>query len=171
MARTSRFFTVLLVILSCIGFDQCTKWLAKTYLPKHDMISMAGDTVRILYVENRGAFLSLGASLPEKWRAILFTGAVAVLLAALTFYLLFFASIGRTMLAAFSLICGGGLSNLYDRIAYHGYVIDFLNLGIGPLRTGIFNAADTAILAGTLLLFFAARRPGRGGSSHSRRMT
>jgi signal peptidase II len=168
MTRTNRFLTVLLVILACLGFDQCTKWLAKTYLPKHDVISMAGDTVRIQYVENRGAFLSLGASLPDKWRAVIFTGAVAVLLAALTIYLLFFASLGRTKLAAFSLICGGGLSNLYDRIAYDGYVIDFLNLGIGPLRTGIFNGADTTIVVGTLLLFFSARNSDRGSASRSR---
>ena len=46
----------------------------------------------------------------------------------------------------------GGLSNLIDRLIYDGRVTDFLNVGIGSLRTGIFNLADMAILAGALLL-------------------
>jgi signal peptidase II len=41
-----------------------------------------------------------------------------------------------------SLILGGGLSNWIDRIADHGLVLDFLNVGIGSFRTGIFNLAD-----------------------------
>jgi signal peptidase II len=41
---------------------------------------------------------------------------------------------------------------LIDRLIYDGRVTDFLNVGIGPLRTGIFNLADMAILAGALLL-------------------
>jgi signal peptidase II len=34
-------------------------------------------------------------------------------------------------------------------------VIDFLNVGIGSLRTGIFNVADMAIMLGVFLLLFA----------------
>jgi len=45
----------------------------------------------------------------------------------------------------------GGVSNLVDRIAM-GRVIDFLNIGVGPVRTGIFNVADVAIMAGIGLL-------------------
>jgi signal peptidase II len=45
----------------------------------------------------------------------------------------------------------GGISNLVDRIAL-GRVIDFLNVGIGPFRTGIFNVADVAIMAGIAVL-------------------
>ena len=52
------------------------------------------------------------------------------------------------------LAVGGGMGNLIDRIA-HGAVVDFVSLGIGPLRTGIFNLADVAITIG-LLLFLAA---------------
>jgi len=55
-------------------------------------------------------------------------------------------------------VCGGGLSNLVDRIAYDGHVVDFLNIGIGSLRTGIFNVADMAITAGALLLAFDSFR-------------
>jgi len=54
-----------------------------------------------------------------------------------------------------SLILGGGLSNLYDRIAY-GKVVDFMNMGIGDLRTGIFNVADMFILAGIIWYVFTS---------------
>jgi lipoprotein signal peptidase len=47
----------------------------------------------------------------------------------------------------------GALSNLIDRIAV-GSVIDFLNVGVGLLRTGIFNLADVAIMAGAGCLFW-----------------
>ena len=58
-----------------------------------------------------------------------------------------------------SLVVGGGLSNLIDRLLNNGAVVDFVSIGVGKLRTGIFNLADVAILtgAGTLLawtLFF-----------------
>ena len=53
---------------------------------------------------------------------------------------------GWSLLAAI-LFISGGASNWLDR-ATRGNVIDSMNLGIGPLRTGIFNAADVSILAG-----------------------
>ncbi|MGE0642983.1 MAG: signal peptidase II [Nitrospira sp.] len=45
----------------------------------------------------------------------------------------------------------GGLSNLFNRLRHDGRVIDFLNLGIGSLRIGIFNVADACITAGISL--------------------
>jgi signal peptidase II len=50
----------------------------------------------------------------------------------------------------------GGIGNLLDRVFYDGRVIDFMNLGIGRLRTGIFNVADVYITIGILLLAFHA---------------
>jgi signal peptidase II len=54
-----------------------------------------------------------------------------------------------------ALIVGGGVSNLVDRLRYGGYVVDFLNVGIGPVRTGIFNVADMAIMVGVVLWAFS----------------
>ena len=69
---------------------------------------------------------------------------------------------GARLLGA-ALIVAGGASNWIDRLAT-GSVIDFMNIGIGPLRTGIFNVADVAILGGVVLLVFAqgGRRDYRG---------
>ena len=58
------------------------------------------------------------------------------------------------------LVAGGGLGNLWDRLARDGAVVDFLNLGIGPVRTGIFNVADLVLVAGLVVLAIAGRRAG-----------
>ena len=56
------------------------------------------------------------------------------------------------------LIFGGGVSNLIDRVA-RGWVIDFLNVGIGSLRTGIFNVADMALMLGVAIVLLTGHRP------------
>ena len=55
---------------------------------------------------------------------------------------------------AISLSIAGGVGNLIDRILHDGTVVDFLNVGIGRIRTGIFNIADVAIMGGAVLLIF-----------------
>jgi signal peptidase II len=151
---------VLRIIFASMAVDQATKWLAKTYLAPDGFFSFAGDTIRLQYVENTGAFLSLGSSLPAPWRHIVFTVLVGIFLGALLAYLFFSHALPRNYAASLSLLCGGGLSNLIDRVAYDGRVVDFLNVGIGPLRTGIFNVADMAITTGAIfLLVDSFRKP------------
>jgi signal peptidase II len=53
-------------------------------------------------------------------------------------------------------VIGGGASNLIDRVVRDGRVVDFLQIGIGDLRTGIFNVADAAIVLGLACLFASA---------------
>ena len=76
----------------------------------------------------------------------------AAVLAGVGWFLLFRRDIDRVAFAALGLILAGGVGNLIDRVRLDGIVIDFLNLGIGGVRTGIFNVADIAITAGFLLL-------------------
>jgi len=59
-------------------------------------------------------------------------------------------------LVGVALVFAGGASNLWDRLA-RGRTIDFMNVGVGPLRTGIFNVADVAILVGVALLLLGYR--------------
>jgi signal peptidase II len=152
MNRSSNTVLVLQIILACIVVDQATKWLAKKYLAPDGFISFAGDTFRFQYAENTGAFLSFGSSLPEPWRHILLTILVGFFLMGLLAYLIFSRTLPWHYTASLSLVCGGGLSNLIDRLSYDGRVVDFLNTGIGSVRTGIFNVADMAITAGVILL-------------------
>lgn len=152
---------VLVIFTSCIGCDQATKLIAKRQLVPGEVFSYAGDTFRLQYAENTGAFLSLGARLPESWRQWIFTILTGVFLLGLLVYLLASKTLTRTAFVCLALVCAGGIGNLIDRIAYDGRVVDFLNVGIGPLRTGIFNVADMAITFGALLLLlenFRARK-------------
>ena len=153
-----KIFLIAVLITGCIGCDQATKWIAKQYLGPGDLISFAGDFFRLQYAENTGAFLSLGASLPDAWRQFAFTILVGLFLGALLLYTIFSATLAPSQIFSLSLLCGGGLSNLIDRVVYDGRVVDFLNVGIGPLRTGIFNVADMAITAAAILLAVDALR-------------
>jgi signal peptidase II len=152
MNVNSHTILILAVIFLCIGVDQATKWLAQKHLAPHGFISFAADTFRLQYAENTGAFLSLGSSLPEPWRHLIFTVLVGIFLLALLAFLFFNRALPQELSVCLALVCAGGLSNLIDRVAYGGRVVDFLNVGIGPLRTGIFNVADMAITGGAIFL-------------------
>jgi signal peptidase II len=148
-----------IILISCVGCDQTTKALAKNHLSQAQPISYLGDILRLHYMENVGAFLSLGSSLSAQarfWVLCVLTGsAVAGMLA----FILIKRSLCPSFVAGLSLIIAGGIGNLIDRVFNNGAVIDFMNIGIGGLRTGIFNIADVAIMAGALTLIFFGSRP------------
>jgi len=152
MSLSQRLLWISVTVLACVGLDQFTKAIAKSSLHLADVDSLWGDTVRLQLAHNRGAFLGLGDSLPEAVRQPLLSIGVGALLIGLLVYALLAKAMDRFSVIALALIFAGGASNLGDRIAYDGYVLDFLNVGVGSLRTGIFNVADMAIMAGTFLL-------------------
>lgn len=159
MRTLQRIAVVTLTLLCCVGCDQMSKSAARSLLVSGNAQSYFGDSLRLQLVENPGSFLSLGASLPEHFRFALFTGAVAALLIGLVAASLFARRLEAWRVIALALVAGGGISNLIDRLLYNGRVTDFLNVGIGGLRTGIFNVADMAIMAGALLLLWKMRSP------------
>jgi len=105
-------------------------------------------------------FLSLGHALSPELRFWLFVVGVGVVLATLLALTLLDHRFHLPEVVAVASIVGGGVGNLVDRIQLDGSVRDFLNVGIGSLRTGIFNVADMAITFGgvALLLFPLFRR-------------
>lgn len=163
MTRFIQLAVVAITLLSCIGCDQATKAVATECLPRNEIVSLAGDTVRLQYTENRGSFLSIGSTLPKKARSLLFTFGIGVIVIGILGYLAFVPVMPRRTTVALSLIAGGGLSNLIDRVVHGGYVVDFLNIGVGSLRTGIFNVADMVLMFGMALLVLRnLRHEGRG---------
>jgi signal peptidase II len=157
MRSFPRYLLVTLTLFCCVGCDQVSKSAARAFLSSGVPESFLSDSLRLQLVENPGSFLSLGASLPAQLRFSIFTAAVAILLIGLVGASLFAKRLGTLRFVALALVAGGGISNLIDRLVYDGRVTDFLNVGIGSLRTGIFNFADMAILAGALLLIFNLR--------------
>jgi signal peptidase II len=155
MTRRKRILLVLLLVVVCVGCDQVTKEIARSHLPKTKTLSYAGDMLRLDYTENRGGVLSFEYCLPEMFRGSNLTAAVSVSLGLLFLCLLFTSGLWPLSVIGLSLICGGSLSNLLDRIALDGDVVDFLSLGWGGLRTAIFNVADAAITIGASLLIIS----------------
>jgi signal peptidase II len=151
-------FAVLMIVLSvCVGCDQGTKHSARHFLEGQPPVSRLGDLFRWHYVENTGVFLGLGEQLPAHWRLTLFAGFVSLVLIGLLLFLLFSRTLSIGALVSGALILGGGLSNLIDRLLNQGAVVDFMSVGIGPLRTGIFNVADLAVVAGVILFVFCVK--------------
>lgn len=140
----------LILLLTTVGCDRMTKHLAIIHLAGAPPQSYLQNTIRLQYAENSGAFLSLGSELPDTVRTAILTVGVALLLALVAVLAIRRRWTG-TALAGVSLMWAGGVSNLIDR-AMSGHVVDFLNLGVGSLRTGIFNVADVAVLLGAVMI-------------------
>jgi len=156
MNKLNKLYIIGVVMFLCVGCDQITKSIAKEELQMALPKSYAGDTFRLQYAENTGAFLSLGAGLPKAVRTWLFTFLSGALLIGLLGYMLVSQEMGKSHIVALSMILGGGFSNLVDRMLHDGRVVDFMNMGIGSLRTGIFNFADVLIMVGMgLILLFS----------------
>jgi signal peptidase II len=151
MTKTFRRGVLLCLLLAATaGCDRVTKQLAVTTLAGTSGYSYLGDTVRLDYQENPGGFLSAGATWHPQTRAVVFQLANGFFLLG-TLLMAFRYQWSRWAATGLTLFIAGGVSNLIDRVAT-GTVIDFLNVGVGPLRTGIFNVADVAIMAGIALL-------------------
>jgi len=161
MANYARVVILLTTIIGCVGCDQVTKAVAREHLNAGNTISFFHDSVRLQHVENRGAFLSIGEALPPGVRAMLFTFGGAALVAGVILWAVRSRHMSRSQIVGAALVCSGGIGNLIDRFSQHGRVTDFLNIGIGALRTGIFNVADFALLVGVSIIFFSVSRDAR----------
>lgn len=147
---------VLGILVFTIGFDQGSKAIARHTLAGSGVHRVVGNVLILVYTENSGGFLSLGAQWPEPIREAVFIFLSVAILVLLLWYILRAKQLGLAATAALALVAGGGIGNIIDRIFRGGHVTDFLNVGIGSLRTGIFNLADFFVLVGAFLLIFSS---------------
>lgn len=127
--------------------------MAKESFMNQEVQSYFNDTFRLLYTQNEGAFLSMGSNLDSLWHLILLKIFPVVMLSILLVYTFVSKELTYGQRIAMALILGGGISNIVDRLMY-GKVVDFMNMGIGNLRTGVFNFADVFIMTGIALFLF-----------------
>ncbi|MFT4538080.1 MAG: signal peptidase II [Planctomycetota bacterium] len=148
-----RWLVFTLLLGGCVGSDQVSKHMAVDSLQGEPPFTLLGEIVRIEYAENTGAFLGLGENMSDAarfWILLIGTGA---LLVGVIWYLYRNLDMPWTTFISMSLIVAGGIGNLVDR-AVAGYVVDFVSVGLGPVRTGVFNIADVAITGGAIWLAF-----------------
>ncbi len=134
-----------------IGCDQASKKIVRNNLEYHEVIPVLGESFYLTKVENKGAMLSFGAGLKDSHRLILFTVFPIFALVLGLFILLIKKKMPLFELLGYSLVIAGGIGNIMDRVLYKS-VTDFMNMGIGSLRTGIFNYADVVIMVGIFLV-------------------
>jgi signal peptidase II len=143
-------FTILAVAV--VATDQVAKAVVTRSLAPGQSVDVVGDLVRIVFGQNSGALFGL-----FKDNAAMF-GVVSIVVVGLivAYHARSAASLYLTVTLGFLL--GGAIGNMLDRLRL-GYVVDFVDVGIGPTRFYTFNVADSAISLAILLLFVAALRP------------
>ncbi len=135
---------IISIILLCI--DQITKLLVVNLLTKTNSIAIIKNFFYLTYINNDGAAFSI---LVGK-RILLILIAVLVIVMLIR-YIKKNNIQNKLELVSISLIIGGSLGNLIDRVV-RGYVIDFLDFKIFNYNFPIFNLADTFIVIGVFLL-------------------
>jgi signal peptidase II len=158
MTPSLRFLTALVILSSCIACDQATKNLATKVLRDSPPRTFLANTVRLEYALNSGGFLSLGSNLPDAFRKQVFIGLNVCMMLTLGLILILNRDLPLAFFVSIAFILAGGIGNLIDRIGNNGLVTDFINLGIGPVRTGIFNVADIAVTFGALAVGYLSIR-------------
>lgn len=141
-------------VLAVLALDLLTKHLASSGLWRDEYL---GGLLRITYVSNPGAAFGLFAGARGVFIGIKFAALIAIL-----------GLVGRgsaNLTLPLSLIFGGALGNLIDRLRASGEVIDFIDLGLGSRRWYVFNVADACISIGALLIVILLMRGPRAGSS------
>jgi len=166
MKRNIKILLFCILSVLFIGCDQVTKELAKVHLKDKPVMSFYHDTFRLDYIENTGAFLSLGDDWPPAASFWLMNVLPLLFLMGLFVYAIRkTATVSLMQLFPFLLIFAGGLGNIIDRLMYNRHVTDFMNMGINNLRTGIFNVADVYVTTGVIMLFLFQWKKGRTAST------
>jgi signal peptidase II len=143
----------LIIVLLTANFscDQISKNIVRNKMFELQEINVVHNYLKLIKVENTGAFLSLGNTMPQPFRSIILSFLPLVFLAIAFIYLFAKRNLSLSRVVAISFVIGGGVGNIYDRII-HGSVTDFLHIDLGLVQTGIFNMADVSIMVGMTML-------------------
>jgi len=142
-----------LIAILVIALDRITKIAIARRLSFHDSIQVIPGFFRIIHTENRGAAFGLFADSPSEWKvALLIVFSLVALLIVSALLWKNSQSLNVTGVAL-SLILGGAIGNLWDRVV-SGHVVDFLLFYVGQYQWPAFNMADSAIVVGASLLVF-----------------
>jgi signal peptidase II len=142
-----------LIALFILVLDRATKRTIAHRLSLHDSIPVIPGFFRIIRTENPGAAFGMFADSPSPWKAALLIAFSVVALLVVSALLWKNSQHLTTTGIGLSLILGGAVGNLWDRVVSHR-VVDFLLFYVGPHQWPAFNVADSAIVVGAVLLVF-----------------
>jgi signal peptidase II len=142
-----------LLLISAVVFalDSFTKRLVKAKIPLYGGVDVISGLFRITHLENTGAAFSLFADSRGPWASRLLISFSLTALVVISVLLWRNGNTINVTTLSLALFLGGTLGNLCDRLA-RGRVTDFLDVYVGTHHWPPFNIADSAIVAGALLL-------------------
>jgi len=154
--RRKRNLLITTLVFLSIALDQISKIWVRNNFEGYIEHSIIGDIFTLIKVENTGAFLGMGSELSETLRILLLIVLPIIVLISISIYTYIDKSLDKISIIGFSLIIGGGVGNIFDRIVY-GSVTDFLYLNFGGIfKTGIFNIADLSVTCGMILILISS---------------
>ena len=138
----------IVVIILAIAADQLSKYLVAAYLPEIGSLPIIQDIFHFTYVENRGA--AFGMLSEHRW---VFMVLSVVGIGAMAVWLAWEKPKSMWIKTAVSLVIGGGIGNMIDRVLL-GYVIDFIDCQF--IDFYVFNIADSCVCVGCAMFLISA---------------
>ena len=132
------------IVLGVVCLDQLTKWLAVIFLQGNPSFPLWQDVFHLTFVKNPGA--AFGMLSDSRW-VFMVTSTVAII--AVLYYLIRYRPENKWLVWALSMIAGGGIGNMIDRV-YLGYVVDFFDFTL--INFAVFNVADSFVCVGAGIL-------------------
>lgn len=141
----------LLISLAVLVLDQWTKWLVETRLDSHATVEVIPNLLNLTHVRNTGVAFGLFAAYGDATGTWVLTLAGLAALGLVGYFFTTVAGSDRLLLVALSLVLGGAVGNLVDRVMSGG-VTDFIDFYFGTYHWHTFNVADSAITIGIVLM-------------------
>ncbi|NPV03782.1 MAG: signal peptidase II [Syntrophaceae bacterium] len=142
-----------LTVLVIVVLDQITKIYIDTHMTLHESIPVVQGFFNITYVRNPGAAFGFLAGASPMVRALFLIGVSILASGLIVYYVVKMKTEDILLTYGMSLILGGAVGNLIDRIRL-GEVIDFLDFHISTYHWPAFNVADAAVTVGAVILFY-----------------
>jgi signal peptidase II len=140
-----------MLALLVVMLDRWTKRVVAAHITLYSHIQVIPGFFRLTHTENTGAAFSLFADSPSHWKVALLVGFSVIAMVIVSVLLWKQSRALTTTGIALSLILGGAVGNLWDRVA-SGRVVDFLLFYFKQYQWPVFNLADSAIVVGAALL-------------------
>jgi signal peptidase II len=144
-----KYFLFIAVIVLLL--DRIAKWAVASNIALHDSVVVIPGFFRLTHVQNTGAAFGLFAESSAQWKVGALVSFSVLALVVVTALLWRNGHALTTTTIGLSLILGGAMGNLWDRMV-SGHVVDFLDFYVGSYHWPAFNVADSAIVIGAILL-------------------
>ncbi len=157
----------LTIAAAVLVLDQVTKAWVLRALPGAPPLTVIPGFFDLTFSRNTGGVFGLLAGAPSFGRRAFFIGATATALAVIVVFLRRWGHESRLLTTALSLVAGGAIGNLIDRLRF-GSVVDFIDWHWRAHHWYTFNVADSAITTGAVLLIVQSLLSGPAAGADAR---